>query len=453
MKRRPMPFLLCCLALLMCGLGAYPGVAGAVDVPSGPLTVEQCVRIALDNNHNVAIARNNIGSAQAATKRAWAGILPNVSANLYWDRLTQGPTEQLTLNERTGEIISSQTESQSFVSYSMGLNAQQTMFSWGTIKNIAQARADVSAARYSSKAAEHDIAYDVKFQFYNLVKAEKLLEVSEKSHERSLDQLERAESLFELGSVAKSDVLKARVDVAQSQLDLITARNLVELEKTRLAKIMGLGADQDIEVRADLTVDEQAIPAEDLYTEALEQRPEIRAADDRVRAARAGLSSAKAGYYPRLFSSFSWRWRDDEFPNSTGDLDKRYTWDIAMGFQFPIFDGMLTQGNIGAARTSLRNSEQEYADLELAVSLDVKEATIALQEGVQRIKVSEEQLASAEESYKLAEEQYQVGLGTILELTEAGVELTTAESQHVEAITLYKVAQALLDRARGEAVR
>jgi outer membrane protein TolC len=451
MKRSPTAALLFCLLLSSCGLPAMPGPAEAADT-GGPLTVEDCVRIALEKNHAVAIARNNVGSAEAATKGAWSGILPRVNANMYWNRLTQGPTEQLTLNERTGEIIASQSESQAFVSYSMGLNASQTMFSWSAVQNIAQARAGVAAARHSSMAAEHDIAYEVKMQFYSLVKAQKLLEVSEKSHERSQGQLDRAESLFELGSVAKSDVLRARVDLAQSKLDLITARNVVELEKTRLAKIMGLGPDAEIEVRADLTVNGEEEMPEDLYAEALAQRPELRAANERVKAAKAGLKSAKAGYYPSLFSFFNWRWRDDEFPNSTGDLDERYTWDVGMGFQFPIFDGMLTEGNIGSARAGLRNSEQEYSDLHLAVTLDVKTAIIALQEGVQRLTVSEEALASAQESYKLAEEQYEVGLGTILELTEAGVELTTAESQRVEAITLYKIAQALLDRARGEAV-
>jgi outer membrane protein len=452
MKRRPRPFLFCCLLLLACGPFALIGAPLAGEVPSGPLTVEDCVRIALEKNHNVAIARNNIGSAEAAAKRAWAGVLPSVSANMYWDRLTQGPTDRLTLNEQTGEIIESQTESQSFVSYTMGLRASQNVFNWSAIQGIAQARAGAVAVVHSSKAAEHDIAYQAKLQFYNLVKAQKLLEVSEKSHERSRGQLERAESLFELGSVAKSDVLRARVDLAQSELDLITSRNVVELERMRLANVMGLGVEEEITVTADLTFDENGAVSDGLYAEALSQRPELRAAALRVTAAKAGLKSAKAGHYPSLFSFFNWSWRDDEFLNSTDDLRKRYTWDVGMGFQFPIFDGMLTRGNIGAARTGLMNSEQEYADLELGVTLEVKTAVLALQEGVQRIRVSEEALASAGESYKLAEEQYEVGLGTILELTEAGVELTTAESQRVDAITLYKVAQALLDRARGRAV-
>lgn len=453
MKKRPLPLLLSCLLVLVCGSVTMAGHATAGAEPAGPLSVEDCVRIALEKNYDVAIAHYNVSSSKAAVNRAWAGVLPDIRANMYWDRLTQGPTEQLTLNERTGEIIASQTESQSFVSYSMGLSASQALFNWSAVQDIAQARAGVSAARHTSTAAKHDIAYQVKLQFYNLVKAEKLLEVSEKSHERSQGQLERAESLFELGSVAKSDVLKAKVDVAQTELDLIAARNLVELERVRLAKVMGLGVDQSVSIKADLTVGDVNAGTDELYGEALSQRPEIRAAAERVRAAKAGLMSAKAGHYPSVFSSFSWRWRDDEFLNSTNDLEKRYTWDIAMGIQFPIFDGMVTRGNIGNARADLMSSEMEFADLEEGVALEVKEAVIALEEAKQRIRVSEEQFASAEESYKLAKEQYEVGLGTILELTDAGVELTSAESQRVEAITDFKVASALLDRARGMAVR
>ncbi len=453
MKGRLSAALLCTLLLL-----APPPAASRVEGAdradlSSPLTVEDCVRIALENNYNVVIARNNVRSSRAATSGAWSGILPDISASAYWDRLTQGPTEQLTLNERTGEIIASQTESQAFVSYTMGLNATQSVFNWSALQSLAQARANLSAARHSSKAAENDITFEVKSQFYNLVKAQKLLEVSEKSLERSRSQLERAQSLFELGSVAKSDVLRAKVDMGQSELDLITARNNVELEKTRLAKIMGLGLGEDFSIQAELVVEEMAVEGEDLYRTAAEQRPDLRAAAERVRGAKAGVKSAKGGHYPSFFGFFNWRWRDDRFPDSTDDFDKRYTWDVGMGISVPIFDGMLTRANIGEARASLMTREKEYEDLELSVALEVKEALLALEEARQRIRVSEDQFASAEENYKLAQEQYEVGLGTILELTDARVELTSAENQRVEAITAYKVAVAQLDRARGANVQ
>jgi outer membrane protein len=441
--------LLCTLLLLACPPAAsYVEGSEGADL-SRPLTVEDCVTIALQNNYNVAIARNNVESSRAATSGAWSGVLPDISANAYWDRLTQGPTEQLTLNERTGEIIVAQTQSQAFVSYSMGLNATQSLFNWSALQSVAQAKANLSAARHSSRAAENDITYDVKSQFYNLVKAQKLLEVSEKSLERSRSQLDRAQSLFELGSVAKSDVLRAKVDLAQSELDLITARNNVELEKTRLAKIMGLGLGETFSIQAELTVEEVEVGEEDFYKTAAAQRPDLLAAAERVRGAKAGVQSAKGGQYPSFFGFFNWRWRDDRFPSSIDALDTRYTWDVGMGISVPIFDGMLTRANIGEARASLMSREKEYQDMELSVALEVKEALLALEEARQRIRVSEDQFAAAEESYKLAEEQYEVGLGTILELTEAGVELTSAENQRVEAITAYKVAVAQLDRARG----
>jgi len=448
MKRR-LFYAISCSLILAAGAAGIPRAAAQTGERGNLLTVDDCVKMALENNRTVAIAGTNVSSSRAAAMRAWSRVLPNVSANTYWDRLTQGPTEQLTLNERTGEIIVAQTESQAFVSYTMGLTATQTLFDWSALEDISAARANVSAARYSKRATEQDIVFQVKQQFYNLVKAEKLLEVSQKSHERSLKQLERARSLYDLGSVARSDVLKAKVDAAQTELDLIAARNAVALEKARLAKLMGLPVDERIEVEADLTVTEQEVDPNELFAMARSNRPDLRAASERVRAAQAGLHSARAGQYPSLFSYFNWRWRDDVFPTSTGDLERKYTWTVGMGIQFPIFDGMLTRGNVGEARAGLEARLKEYEDLELSVALEIKEALLSLQEARQRLVVSEEQLASAEESYKLAREQYEVGLGTILELTDASVELTTAESQRVQAITDYKVALALIDKATG----
>lgn len=454
MKKRPQAALLLCLILLLyCApVHARTDMVAGVDL-NKPLTVEECVKVALENNHDVAIARSNVSSSRAATTRAWSGVLPDVSANAYWDRLTQGPTKQLTLNERTGEIITSQTESQAFVTYSMGLFASQNLFDWSALQNISQARANLVAARHSSRAAENDISYEVRRQFYNLVKAQKLLEVRDEGVERSRGQLERAESLYELGAVAKSDVLRAKVNLAQAELDLITVTNVVELEKVRLAKMMGLGYDVEISIESDLTFEEVDFDPQDLQEMAAANRPDLRAAAERLRAGQAGLRSAKGGNYPSFFGSFNWRWRDDEFPNSTDDFDSRYTWDLAMGIRIPIFDGMLTRGNIGEARAALTTREREYEDMRDVVELEIKEALIGLEEARQRIRLSEQQLEAAQESYKLAEEQYEVGLGTILELTEAGVELTLAESQRVDAITDYKVALAFLDRASGGHVR
>jgi len=425
---------------------------GKTAAHHGPLGVEDCVRIALERNYTVAIAREGVEGSRAAAQRAWSGFLPRVSATTYWNRFTQGPTDQIILNETTGEVIVGQTVSQSFVSYTLGLNASQTLFSWSSFQNLVRSRADVSAATHAGAAAENDIAYEVKAQFYSLVKAKKLLDVSERSYERSKGQLERAESLFELGSVAKSDVLRAKVDVAQSELDLISARNAVEMQRARLAKIMGLGLETPVEIKAELSYEEVSVAEEQLFENAVNRRPDLLEARERVRAAKAGVQSARGGSYPSLFGSFNYSWRDDYFPNSTADLEKQYTWSVAMGVSIPIFDGMVTRGNVGEAKAGLMTRLSQLRDLELGVELDVKEALIALEEARQRIRVSEDQLASAEESYKLAQEQYEVGLGTILELTEAQVELTTAESQSVEAITDLKLALALLDRASGKPV-
>ena len=199
MKRRHPAALLCSCLLLACSAGTLMAEsAGDVDL-SRALTVEECVQIAIEHNHSVAIARNNVSSSRSAASRAWAGMLPDVSANAYWDRLTQGPTQQLTLNERTGEIIVAQTESQAFVSYSMGLNASQSLFSWSAVQSLAQARASLAAATHSSRATENDTEYGVKAQFYNLVKAEKLLEVSDRRARYVLETMVKARLLRQEG--------------------------------------------------------------------------------------------------------------------------------------------------------------------------------------------------------------------------------------------------------------
>ncbi|HWN81047.1 MAG TPA: TolC family protein, partial [Candidatus Udaeobacter sp.] len=342
---------------------------------------------------------------------------------------------------------------------SADINLNQSIFSWSNIQDIKSAKASARASGGLAEASRLDVALGTRTQYYELYKAEQLRSVREEGVTLAQDQLERAQTLFDLGSVARNDVLQARVNLQQARLDEISARNAAEVQRARLAQILGLPVITPLEISSTIPppgalageVDSVAI-----YRQALAERPDLDAAREIVNSAKAELGSAKADYYPELFGRMNWFWNwrrgvdQVEIQNQLLELDNDSNgWSAAAGVQLNIFDGLLREGQVNSAKGSLSVERSRLFQQELAVQVEVKEAILGVREASQSIAVAQEGVALAEENLKLGQERYQVGSGTILELNEAQVSLTEARSSLVDAEAALRVAEARLDRARG----
>ena len=108
---------------------------------------------------------------------------------------------------------------------------------WGNMRAAKKGRESTVERNFATRA---DIALEAYRLFYELLKSEKLAHVANENLTLTRDQLLRTQALFELGSVAKGDVLKQQVQVSQAQLDEIRERRSVLIARARLANLLGL---------------------------------------------------------------------------------------------------------------------------------------------------------------------------------------------------------------------
>ena len=442
------PFLTVC-AVAVLALSSAPTRAQEENVPSGPLSVEDAVRIALDRNSDIAIAAGSAAAARGRALSSYSGVLPRVDASAgYSHESITGPRNP----EDIGSAIRGTTKSDG---QAADVNLNQSIFSWSNIQDIKSAKASARASGGLAEASRLDVALATRTQYYELYKAEQLRAVRQEGVTLAQDQLERAETLFELGSVARNDVLQARVNLQQARLDEISARNAVEVQRARLAQILGLSVITPLEISSTIPppgplaaeVDSAAI-----YRQALEERPDLAAAREIVNSAQADLGSAKADYYPELFgrANLFWNWRRGVDVVGAREIDNDSNgWSAQAGVQISVFDGLLREGQVNAAKGSLASERSRLYQQQLAVQVEVKEAILGVREASQSIAAAQEGVGLAEENLKLAQERYQVGSGTILELNEAQQSLTESRSALVDAEAALRVAEARLDRARG----
>ncbi len=418
------------------------------------LTLRQCEDLAVKNNPGLAQARAQLRGAAASRLAGMSAFLPDLSYNLSRSQSTSSYGVAV-IDPRTGLPVTGRVDD----NYSHSVGLSQPIVNLPGLYGYRAAGADLASARESLRGSEADLLLAVRERYFVLLRAILLEEVAGEALSVSEDQLRRSEALFEVGSVARSDVLQARVNRANAEREEIAARNTVDHERARLAVLLGMRVEDSLEISRDM---DEPPPAGDdesvLIAEALESRPEVRRAAQDLQGARLRYRSAVWGQFPSVFADLSYSktvtQRGGIFDDlgdlmDTGAIKDDAGWRWSVGLRWNIFDGFSTIGGIRRSKANVYSLAEARRQEELDAALAVREARIAIKNATEEIRAAEEAVAFAEESFKLQEALYRNGGGTILELNNAQVERTRAKTSHVNARIAHQIARALLDRALG----
>jgi outer membrane protein TolC len=405
------------------------------DAPArGVVDVDEAVRRALERNHDLLSARENIEAAEGRKKQALQRYMPSLGAGVNYrrnfdNRFTQSGVTFLVNPDN----------------YSTNYTFSQNLIDWGAYKSIQAAGRSLNGNRYDYEQARADLVLATKQQYYALVRAQLLSDVADSALVVSQQELRRVQSLFELGMVARGDVLKAQVRLSQSQLDVISNRNVVVLERARLARLMGQEPSDDLSAARDVAATPAIVDSAAVFDEAMRNRSDLRAAEAFLAAADANVGAAKAGYLPTLRGSLNYSSSDTAFALS-GDRTRTGS----LSLDFPLFSALWgTRGDIQASKASRNQARYALDRTRLDVAVEVREAISNARQANEGLLVAQDQVTSAEEDLKLSQEKYNVGSGTILELIDAQVALQRARSNYVQALTQVRSSEASLERVRG----
>jgi outer membrane protein len=443
--------LLSATVMLLLATGAARAQSASMPDLTHPLSLDEIVRLATTRNLQVAQARESWASARGGRTSAWAGLLPNLQGSVGFNRTTQkygGPV----INTQTGQVYTSQTSD----NYSLGFNGGMNLIDLPSIYSFRGAGQSLAAAGHGFDDAVQSIVLSVKQQYYALTQSQELARVAEDSYTLRTEQQRRAESLFQLGSVAKSDVLQAQVNLSAAEREKIGAENQIDQERARLAMMLALPVDSRLEVEPPAPVDETApMPTEsELGALAERQRPDLQRAAAALEAARSSERAARFQRWPSLGGSYSYSKQND---NAVGDLyrnlDQDARWGFSIGLSQTIFDGFQTKGSIQRGTADRRGKEQALEQQRLQAALDIRESLLGLKNASEWIRSAREGVGLAEESARLQKALYEAGGGTLLEWNNAQVELTRAKVAVVEAEASYHMAEAALERAVGGPLR
>ncbi|HZM17220.1 MAG TPA: TolC family protein [Candidatus Krumholzibacteria bacterium] len=306
-------------------------------------------------------------------------------------------------------------------------------------------RSDEFDAMYTSTVVQATVIES----YYNLLRAQLLLDVAEDAVKVSQEQLDRTQALYELGSAARSDVLKSQVQLGQTRLTLVQARNGERQGRANLVHSMNLFHQPDFGIDTTLaTIPEETVDFDAEVQFARNNRLDVQSLREVEKAQGKRVVVARGPLLPSLDFSYDVAYTDQESQFRFGAQKTRNrSW--AFFANWNVFDRYQVYANISQAKANQRVAEYNRRQVELDAVREIREFVNEMQEARERYTVARENVERSREDLRLAQEKFRVGAGTILDVTTAESDLTTTRASEVQAIVDYRISRARLNRATG----
>ncbi|MBW1991222.1 MAG: TolC family protein [Deltaproteobacteria bacterium] len=428
------------------GIFLAAGPALAKDL-RGRLTLEEAIQVALKRNPAVAESKERMHAAKEQIGVSRAALLPQVSFSgtyFYGNAFARTARGQAAVAIPGGvsSPISFEKEINSFEVYRFSFN--QLIYDFGkTTGQVAGSKAQHKQAAADYANARQQVVLDTRTAYFQYLAAKRAVRVAKENVRQNRELLKQAKGFYKVGLRAKIDVTKAEANLANAEAELIRAKNLAEVAQVTLMTAMGLKTWPYREVEDTLEVAPRLLSLEELKSQALRQRPEIRRNRYQQESDKANLRVARAGYYPSFntFAAYGWE-------GSRNTLDDE--WWVGAGVTFPLFEGLSTYHSVRQAKAQLKSTLANGESLALQVMKEVEQSYLDVKSAWEVIKARAKAKESAAENLRLAWGRYRAGVGNIIEVTDAQVQFARADLDHVRALLDYRIAEARLDKAVGK---
>ena len=469
-----------CLAVSLAALLASPPVSGAkgpviqraeaVHTFAGDLTLDAAVKIAVRQNPDLLKQLQEIERTRGQIIEVRAEALPHLTLNGTYDQrakdllefggsggggtafdvpTTLDPAIQSILNA-LGASSSGGTRVLQNKSWQMTLEVRQVLYAGGQVRSaIRIAKFAEDAAYFQLRDVVDQVIATVRSQFTAVLTNRALITVAEETVRLQADQLRDQKNRFEAGTVPRFNVLRAEVELANVQPDLIRARNNYLLAEIALAKTLGLDPGRagkpTFHAVGTLEITERPLGLQSALELARARRPFLKVQRQQILQQTEQIKVALAGYKPRLDARGGYELRNSRLSE---DLDKTVDgWFFGFTGTWNIFDGLATFGRVKQARASLESAKINYDDSVQKVDLEVQTAYANLQTARETIRSQQKNVEQANESLRLANERFAAGAGTQLEVLDARTALTKARSTELQSRGDYNTGLAEFDRA------
>jgi len=429
-------------------LSAVSGPAAAQE--KRVLTLDDCLRLALERNPFYLAAREREGGAKAQLNEAASRFFPSLNAQ-GMNTLSEKPFE-LVFPSFIPDQPPQRVKIDFTRDYQMSLSVSLPLFTGGRLlAAYRQADDNLGATRESIRQSRQETIFNVKRGFYGYLLAKQFVEVAEEASALAEGHYNTVKSLFEVGMASKFDLLRSEVEVANLKPQLIRARNGLAVAELGLKSVLGLDLAESVEFRGELTFVPQDPNVEEAVALALLQRPDLAQLQFQRRMAGEVLKMARASGLPTLAVAGSYNYWADQLKFTKGVWTNYYAVNLVL--TVPIFNGFAASAQVGQSKALIRELELTQKGLTEMVKFEVRQAVLNYTQAREALLSQEKNVEQAREAVRIAELNYKEGLATNLDVSGTQVALSQARTNLSQALYDCAVALAQLEKAVGSGSR
>ena len=419
----------------------FPAINSKIEYTdmNGEVTLSDCIKLAITHHPTIMSAISNAEIYKTRVGQAWSNYFPTLSAGVNYSRndmfMTMSNAYMRSMSQKYNMF------------YMPTLSADLLLFDFGKTKASADmAKKNYEASRYDAETSIELVIYNVKVAYYNLVFAQIQQTVYEDTVKDFELQLKQAKAQYEIGRKAKIDVTTAEYNLGNAKVNLIKAKNTLELAAAQLANAVGIPELEGVVLKDQLNTKAYDVNFKDLLATAEASRPALLAAKKLMDASEMGVRSAKRAFTPNI-SAFG------SYNNGGRQIDSDYGYQFGVQLNYNALNLMLLKKQVDEAKATYKKYVADYEQQRQNVYLEVKSAYINLLNSHDSLDVSKLALQQAKERQYQAFRRYQVGLGDAIEFKDAENSYLNAQLDYYSNLLNYNINAAEVERVIGAPIK
>jgi len=402
------------------------------------LTLKQAEALAIKNNPQISVARLIALASQQVTREVRSNLWPTATGDLTGvdaqsgSRITAGMLNNPVIYERAAA----------------GVMVTQLITDFGRTTNL------VSSANYAAKAenqnamaTKEQVLLAVDKAFYNALQSQAILTVAQQTVTERQTVANQVGALYKSKLKSELDFSFASVNLAQAQLLLLDAQNNEDAAFATLSMVLGSSTLQNLQLIEETSpVTPPPANVDDLISLAFSDRPEILSLQFQYQSARKFQTAERDLLFPsvRALGAVG----DTPVGNAAvapnpGALSNTYG-AVGANVEIPLFNGFLYTARAREANLRAQATEERLRDMRNLISRDVRTSWLSANTAYQRLAVTQQLLEQANLALSLAQSRYNLGLGSIVELSQAQLQQTQAQISNAQAGYDYRLSLAVL---------
>jgi len=401
-------------------------------------TLDDCISYALRNN--ITLQKNTLTrlSAVEDVRQSQADLLPSLSASTSQNGSYTPWPESGRATVANGYVQTSVDKV--YYNGMYGINASWTVWNGGKNTNTVKLnKLAAEKAELDSATTANSLIEQIAQLYVQILYSTEAVGVNKESLETSRTNEERGRTLVDVGKMSKADLAQLTAQRAQDEYNIVSGESTLRNYKRQLKQLLQITSDEEFDVVVPTATDDMAlafIPSvSDVYTTALERRPEIKSAQLGIDQSELSIKIAKAGKMPTIGLSASASTNTSSMSDYAwaSQLKQNFATGAGVSVSVPIFDNRSTKTAVNKAELQRQEYMLTLRDEQQTLYSTIENYWLQANNNQSQFKAAKVSTESAQESYDLLQEQFRLGLKNIVELMTGKDNLLTAKQNELQS--------------------